>query len=74
MSTFGHPLQYALCARVYVGDTENMSDEDVRRAAAVERTGLPVERYNRCPTCEQWSPCDARKAEAGQDQQSAGSS
>jgi hypothetical protein len=20
-----------------------------------------VERYNRCPTCEQWSPCDVRR-------------
>jgi hypothetical protein len=22
---------------------------------------LRVERYNRCPTCEQWSPCDVRQ-------------
>lgn len=25
--------------------------------------GLRTERYNRCPTCEQWSPCDVRKRE-----------
>lgn len=23
---------------------------------------LRTERFNRCPTCEQWSPCDVRKA------------
>ncbi len=22
--------------------------------------GTVVERYNRCPNCEQWSPCDVR--------------
>lgn len=25
---------------------------------------LRTERYNRCPTCEQWSPCDVRKRAA----------
>ncbi len=23
------------------------------------------ERYNRCPTCEEWSPCSVRKAQGG---------
>ena len=55
-----HPLQYAYCRNVYVPNTEDMSDEDVRRA--VGGVGLPVERYNRCPVCEQWSPCDVRRA------------
>lgn len=55
-----HPLQYAYCGNEYVGHTENMTDEQVRKQAG---TTFPlVERYNRCPRCEQWSPCDVRKA------------
>lgn len=56
-----HPLQYAFVGRSYVAGTENMSDEQVRDVAG--GVHLPVERFNRCPTCEQWSPCDVRKAE-----------
>jgi len=26
------------------------------------RSQIRIERYNRCPTCEQWSPCDVRAA------------
>jgi hypothetical protein len=65
--TYGHPLQYAYCGESYVGHTEDMTDDDVRDfIAEVEHRsfyGLPVERYSRCPTCEQWSPCDVRRAE-----------
>jgi hypothetical protein len=25
------------------------------------RAVIRIERYNRCPTCEQWSPCDVRR-------------
>ncbi len=61
---YGHPLQYALVgARAhYVGNTENMTDIAIMTAAG-QLGALTVERYNRCPTCEQWSPCDVRKAE-----------
>jgi hypothetical protein len=55
---YGHPLQYALVGSAYVGNTENLDDDAVYRLAGVR---LPIERYNRCPTCEQWSPCDKRK-------------
>lgn len=58
---FGHPMQYAYIGGIYVGDTEDASDEDVRRVAGLPGSGLHVERYNRCPTCEQWSPCDVRR-------------
>jgi hypothetical protein len=65
----GHPLQYALCCDVYVGHTENMSDTEVWREVA--RRGGPgggyVSRFNRCPTCEQWSPCEVRRAEVADD-------
>ena len=27
------------------------------------RSEIWLDRYNRCPTCEQWSPCDVRKTE-----------
>lgn len=71
---YGHPLQYALVGfhcNIYVGDTEHMDDRAVRQAAATKwdvpdrawEYG-PIERFNRCPTCEQWSPCDVRKRSA----------
>ena len=41
-----HPLQYGSRGRDIVYDPGN--DPTVG------------ERYNRCPTCEQWSPCDVR--------------
>lgn len=59
---YGHPLQYAFVGYVYVGGTEDASDDDVRNVAGLP--GIQVERFNRCPTCEQWSPCDVRKAQA----------
>jgi hypothetical protein len=43
-----HPLQYGYRNGVLVFDPGD--DPTV------------IERYNRCPTCEQWSPCDVRKA------------
>jgi hypothetical protein len=59
-------------------DTENLSDDQVLDKLAMSGDLLhreqhmlahrqayrfDVERYNRCPTCEQWSPCDVRRAE-----------
>jgi hypothetical protein len=58
-TSLGHPLQYAFCGNVYIGDTENLTDPEVR---AKTRQQGAVDRYNRCPTCEQWSPCDVRRA------------
>ncbi len=63
---YGHPLQYALVGYLttYVGNTEDMSDQQVRQAAfgaGTRDNWSIVERYNRCPPCEQWSPCDVRK-------------
>lgn len=60
---YGHPLQYAMVGGrgIYVGDTENTPDDEVRRTAEAD-AWMSIERYNRCPTCEQWSPCDLRKA------------
>ncbi len=60
MTLIDHPLQYAYCRNVYVPNTEDMSDEDVQQTVP-GGLGLPVERYNRCPVCEQWSPCDVRR-------------
>ena len=58
---YGHPLQYALVGGVYVGGTQDMDDAAVRAEAGPSGVaGLTVERYNRCPTCEEWSPCDMR--------------
>jgi hypothetical protein len=63
---WGHPLQYAYIGTgphdpMVVG-TEDQSDEQVRARVAAQGMGAVVERYNRCPTCEQWSPCDVRAA------------
>ncbi len=41
-----------------------MTDDEIRaKIVAAGGAYLGAERYNRCPTCEQWSPCDVRKAE-----------
>lgn len=45
-----HPLQYGYKNDVLVEHTENNRDPEIR------------ERLNRCHICEQWSPCDVRKA------------
>lgn len=62
---FGHPLQYAVTGHphgVTVVGTGNATDETLRNLAkAAGHTGA-IERFNRCPTCEQWSPCSVRKA------------
>jgi hypothetical protein len=44
-----HPLQYGY----RIGDTKAVYDpcEDA----------TVTKRYNRCPKCEQWSPCDVRE-------------
>lgn len=55
-----HPIQYAFVGHIFITNTEGKNDDEVRREARV--TGLPVERFQRCPTCEQWSPCDVRIA------------
>lgn len=57
--SYGHPLQYAFVGRIYVYETGNLSDDQVRDLAG--NGWLPVERFNRCPTCEEWSPCDFRE-------------
>ena len=58
---YGHPLQYAMIGRTYVGYTEDRTDAQVLASAGMPDIGLPVERFNRCPTCEQWAPCDVVK-------------
>jgi len=62
--TYGHPLQYALVGAlaVYVGTAGAMTDDEIRAAVPGIGASAKVERYNRCPTCEQWSPCDVRTA------------
>lgn len=45
-----HPLQYGWRYGEVVRHTENDPDPYI------------VDRMNRCPVCEQWSPCDSRKA------------
>lgn len=60
--TVGHPLQYAFVHRTFVNNTDELNDEQVRERAGLPHSMMAVERFNRCPTCEQWSPCDARKA------------
>lgn len=44
-----HPFQYGFIGRVMILHTEDVLDP---------RVG---ERFNRCPVCEQWAPCDVRK-------------
>lgn len=56
---FGHPLQYAYVGRVLVVNSGDVSNEELRDIAGVDWY-VPVERFSRCPTCEQWSPCDVR--------------
>lgn len=43
-----HPMQYGFRGKEIVYDPGD--DPTI------------TDRYNRCPTCEQWSPCDVRKA------------
>lgn len=43
-----HPIQYGYRGNDIVLNPGNALDVH--------------ERYNRCPTCEQWSPCDVRIA------------
>lgn len=46
-----HMLQYAIVGDTIVYHTEAMTDEQLR-----ERVGpRPIERYNRCPACEEWT-------------------
>jgi hypothetical protein len=69
---YGHPLQYAVTGHphsVTVVGTGNATDEQIRKM--IEQTygmplpAMPIERFNRCPTCEEWSPCSVRKAWRG---------
>lgn len=57
---FGHPVQYAAVDNVNVINTEHLTDDDVRHIAGVHE---PVERFDRCPTCEESSPCAVRRGE-----------
>lgn len=45
-----HPMQYGFLGKLMIMHTENVVDERMP----------PSERFNRCPECEQWSPCDVR--------------
>jgi len=45
-----HPIQYGWRSGEIVLHTENDADPII------------TERMNRCPVCEQWSPCDVREA------------
>jgi phosphoribosyl-dephospho-CoA transferase len=45
-----HPLQYGWRGDEIIYHTEHVTGDHIR------------ERMNRCHICEQWSPCDARKA------------
>lgn len=68
----GHPLQYAtveVAGRPFtVCGTERLSDDEIRHAAAkmrrvsADQVSFAGERFNRCPACDQWSPCDGRAA------------
>jgi hypothetical protein len=44
-----HPIQYGFLGKLMIVNTENVVDERM------------TERFNRCPVCEQWSPCDVRE-------------
>jgi hypothetical protein len=44
-----HPIQYGFLGKLMIINTENVVDERM------------TERFNRCPECEQWSPCDVRE-------------
>ena len=47
-----HPLQYAY---------ESETDELIYNTGNTPTPeGKTWERFNRCPVCEQWSPCDVR--------------
>jgi hypothetical protein len=62
---WGHPIQYALVGHprsTMVVGTTGASDTRIREVAGLLVETPPVERFNRCPTCEQWSPCSVRRA------------
>lgn len=65
---WGHPLQYAIVDdvrrpdRALIMGTRNASDNQLRKLAGRDGT---IERFERCPACEQWSPCSVRTAWAG---------
>jgi hypothetical protein len=47
----------------YIGDMRDDGRQRLTHLAAY-RAGIRIDRYNRCPTCEQWSPCQARRKRA----------
>lgn len=57
---FGHPVQYAAVDNVNVINTEHLTDDQVRHVAGVYE---PVERFDRCPTCQESAPCAVRRGE-----------
>jgi len=69
-----HCIQYALVGQTLVYHTEVMTDVDVQGRAG---NHSPVERFDRCPTCESWTringelrsniDCPAVKAELSKD-------
>jgi hypothetical protein len=50
-----HTLQYAFAGDVAVYHTQSMTDEEVRERARWAPPGARVERYNRCPECQEWT-------------------
>ena len=58
-----HPVQYGV---IPAGHAPGLVVTGEALAELGERTatGLPVERCNRCPSCEEWSPCTVRESVA----------
>jgi hypothetical protein len=50
-----HVTQYACVGERYIFGSRNMTDAEIRDRAGA--TGMPirVERYDRCPECEEWT-------------------
>lgn len=68
-----HPLQYGFVEATFPGTLRNLvvynteNEEYAEATIPIGNTIVPLgrhriqDRYNRCPNCEQWSPCDKRK-------------
>jgi hypothetical protein len=62
-----HCLQYAVCNGRIAYNTHNMSDDSVRHRVLASKDDR-IDRFNRCPECQQWSDvlsrdCPAKKVE-----------
>src|SRR3954468_22783595 len=64
-----HPVQYAIITGpgfprwgAVKYNTEHLTHADFTRGMPPGLAAdVRIERYNRCPNCEQWSPCDVRQ-------------